>query len=555
MKNKLKIIALLSFALFIVITGLPQAKAVTPPVSILKVGLYHGGAALQAANLQNVSGMGSGYDFGYFDSSRNFVPIGAYTDATKISMLKDRNMYYISSTNVYEAGTDGNVVVGCYHIMLQQAFSSFGEALSAVSGYNSGFVKYDSGSFYACIGNYTSDSEAYSVISSLGLSNATITSGTSRTIAVVETGTNRMLFEFDGGGSQNLGVMPRSTGVKCQTWFKGLKYYGGFQYTRLDGNDLTVVNIVGVEDYTKGVLPYEVGNTWPIEALKAQALCAKSYAMTSIGSHTSGGFDLCVTEHCQVYKGTNSANELTDRAVDETAGMYITYNGEICKAFFSSCDGGATDNVENVWPNTIPYLRGVIDPYEADVASSISGYYWQLSYTPAELTQRLQSRGYSCSTIVSMQITQYTELGNVMRVTVTDSNGRTLHFTKGDAIRSALGAKSIRFKIGNSTDAFVNNGSNMLEGGPSSAYAIGGDGLISSLPGGNVYAITGTGEIEVFGEGGSSNGMINGKFVINGTGHGHNVGMSQYGAYSMAKYHNKTFYDIITFYFTGVTIG
>ena len=89
--------------------------------------------------------------------------------------------------------------------------------------------------------------------------------------------------------------------------------------------------------------------------------------MANLGKHT--GFDLCTTEDCQVYYGTEGANATTDAAVDQTAGQYLTYDGALCGTYYSSSDGGATENSENVWVKAVPYLRGVVDPYEANIAS------------------------------------------------------------------------------------------------------------------------------------------------------------------------------------------
>jgi stage II sporulation protein D len=548
---KLSIMIILLSALLV--TSSPQAKAYTPTVTTMKIGLYYGTDALPAANLQNVTGSGSGYEFGYFDENRNFVPIGASTPTVKISMLRDRNMYY--SNGVYLAGTTGSVVVGCYHIQLNNTYATFAEAKAVADTYSAGFVKYCSGTFYVCVGNYISSADASAGAASLGITGCSVTSGTSYTVAVVETGTNRILFEFEYGSTYWLGVMPISMdSAKCQTWFKGFRYYGGFQYSRPGGADLSVVNYVNIEDYTKGVIANEMVGNAPLEAYKAQAVCARTYAIANINKHKNDGFDLCTTEDCQVYRGTG--NDTSTAAVDQTAGQYLTYNGQLCQTYYSSCDGGATENSENVWPNAIPYLRGVIDPYEADIANIAQGYNWTVTYTASELTTRMRNKNFNCSTIVSMTVSEYTDVGNVYKVTLKDSNGVTFNISKGEKIRSVLGVSSIHFTIGGSSTGqgyYVNGSGSTITGGMSSYYAIGGDGVASVLPP-DVYAITGSGQSEKLGDSGTTQ-NTSGVFTITGTGRGHNVGMSQWGAYSMAKYHNKTYMEILQFYYTGVTIG
>jgi stage II sporulation protein D len=553
MKKKARITRAL--CLFLIILTLPffvpRAAAYQPAYANVIVGLFYGANALPGANLQNVTGCGAGYEFGMLDSSRQFVSIGAVTAETKISMLRDRNMVY--KDGQYVAGTDGSVVVGCFHIQLNTYYATYAEAEAQAQLYSGGFVKYSFGKYYVCVGEYLSQAEAEEAIVSRGFIDASVTSGTTDTVVVVVTGTDRILLEYENGSGSGLVVRPLSPdGTKPQTWFRGYRYYGMFQYIRTGGGDLTVLNVVDIEDYVKGVLPYEMANNWPLEALKAQAVCARTYIAAFRGKH--GIFDVCNTEDCQVYRGTGQANATTDRAVDETAGQYLLYNGSLAVAYYSSSNGGASENSENVWPNSVPYLRGVIDPYEEAVAGQIPNYKWTVTYTREEITQRLRNRGYNCGTIVSMAVTETTPTGNVYKITLKDENGRSFTFTKGESVRSILGVRSIRFTINDFTGdeiVYVDEGST-LGSLVSKAYAIGRD-LVASILGRNdVYAINGKGEkVIVLKE---DNDVPSDIFVIRGTGHGHNVGMSQWGAYSMALCYNKTYREILTFYFTGVTI-
>ncbi|MDR1328810.1 MAG: SpoIID/LytB domain-containing protein [Oscillospiraceae bacterium] len=566
--------AALALALAVTLTR-ERAGAYVPPISILRIGMYYGGNTLTSANLQNVDGSGSGFEFGYFDqATREFISIGAVTYETRITMMRDANMYYKSesgSSGVYVQEKVGDVVVGCFHVQLPGSFGDFNSADAVARQYNGGFVKYDNGVFYACAGDYTTRAGAEDALASLG-AGGSVTSGTQYTIAVAITGTGRVIFEFDCGTSHALGVRPLASGAeKPMTWFKGLYYYGAFQYYRPSGEDLRVINFVSVEDYLKGLLPAEMSNTWPIEALKAQAVTARTYAMGRLGAHGSNGFDMCTTDHCQVYQGSRYANETTDRAVDETAGQYITYNGEICETYYASSDGGATEDVENVWAQPLPHLRGVIDPYEADVASRVSGYNWTVKYSPSELTARMRGRGYNCGTIVSLTVTQYTKNGNAYSVTMKDDNGRSWTFKKDD-VRTTLGVNSIRLTIGGGTQpgaveafsgrVYANSGTAAQELEMSGLYAVGGDGETQALPPETLYAINGSGETVEVGAStvgsvkteSSADGKIDGKFTISGTGKGHNVGMSQWGAYAMAQ-RGMTYLDIIHFYYTGVEIG
>jgi stage II sporulation protein D len=484
-------------------------------------------------------------------------------------MMMDRNMVWHpgvgGGAGEYREGMDGNVVVGCFHVQINAGYNNFEEARAEAESFeqHGAFVRYQSGRFLVLVGHHTTRAGAENAISQLGIRGAVVNSGTPNTITVTRTGTDIILFEFESGTTP-LGVMPRSIGgEKPETWFRGYRYNGGFQYERRDGALLTVVNVVDIEDYVKGILPYEMSNAWPIEALKAQALCARTYALRTMYRHRAQGFDLCVEEHCQVYRGRGAANARTDQAVDETAGMFVTFNGQLAQTFYASTNGGASENVENVWFETRPYLRGVIDPFEADIAARVSGYHWTITYTPAQITERLRSRGFNVSTIVSMRVSQYTPTGNVRSVTMTDSNGRNHTFSRRGELITALGVPSQRFDIGSARwepgNIIANDPGQPIDPG-SQLFAIDGTGATIEVPGGNMFAITGSGSVvAVEGDsgapagGGSTTGMVGGVFTIRGTGRGHNVGMSQWGARHMADL-GYTYDKILTHYFTGTEI-
>lgn len=569
--NKIwKKILILSLSL-LMLAGLfqtvPSAYAYTAPVSIVRVALYNDTETYESANLQNVSGAGYGYEFGYYTSDRQFVSLGAtVTSTNQITMMMDRNMVYNSSSNSYSAGTDGSIVVGCYHIRLDSAYPDYSSARAAADSFSTvnAFVRYEDGSFYVCVGDYTSSAEAAAAAPGLGITQTyTIDSGSSYTVTVVASRTDTILFEFDCGTTYSLAVRPIATnGVKSQTYFKRRTYYGDFVYWRNTGGNLRVINYVNVEDYVKGVIPYEMSPSWPIEAQKAGAITARTYVMANLNKHNSLGFDVCNTIDCQVYRGTTGATSTSDSAVDGTAGQYLVYQGSLCETYYYSSNGGATENSENVWTNAVPYLRGIEDPYEAAVADSISSYYWTVTYTGSELASRLRSRGYNCSTIVNFEVVEFTEMGNVYSIRFTDSNGRTFTFSKESA-RTVLGLRSQRYTVNGqqvttgSGSVYVNSSTGELGTDLNGAYAIGSGG-VGQLPNGDVYAITGTGTVEkVDTSTSTSTGGTSGTsdtFVITGSGYGHNVGMSQWGAYSMARYYDKTCVDILTFYYTGAEV-
>ena len=129
-------------------------------------------------------------------------------------------------------------------------------------------------------------------------------------------------------------------------------------FTNLRGN-LTVVNELGLEDYVRGVVANELspGGYPAIEALKAQAIAARTYALKNRGQFMSQGFDILPTTRSQVYRGLTSENPLSTRAVDETRGLIATYNGEPINALYTSTCGGRTEDSEKIFNEAVPYLR------------------------------------------------------------------------------------------------------------------------------------------------------------------------------------------------------
>ena len=137
-------------------------------------------------------------------------------------------------------------------------------------------------------------------------------------------------------------------------------YRGRIEVFTNSRGTLTVVNELGLEDYVRGVVANELspGGYPALEALKAQAIAARTYALKNRGQFVSQGFDLLPTTRSQVYRGLSSENPLSTRAVDETRGLVATYNGEPINALYTSTCGGRTEDSENVFDQAIPYLRG-----------------------------------------------------------------------------------------------------------------------------------------------------------------------------------------------------
>ncbi|RMD94252.1 MAG: SpoIID/LytB domain-containing protein, partial [Calditrichaeota bacterium] len=126
---------------------------------------------------------------------------------------------------------------------------------------------------------------------------------------------------------------------------------------------LTAVDELPLESYLRGVVPSEMHANFPLEALKAQAIAARSQVLVNAGrKHLDEDFDVCATVHCQVYSGMMKEAKSTDRAIKETAGLVLFSQSQIVEGVYSGVCGGQTENNENVWNgNPMPHLRGVFD--------------------------------------------------------------------------------------------------------------------------------------------------------------------------------------------------
>lgn len=138
--------------------------------------------------------------------------------------------------------------------------------------------------------------------------------------------------------------------------------YRGKLILKRASRGLLAINEVSLEEYLRGVVPCEMGSGAPFEALRAQAVAARTYALANLGKHGSEGYDLSCTVYDQVYKGVDSEAELTDRAVAETRGMVLEFHGKPIEARYHSTCGGKTADAREIFSRTrIPYLRSVDD--------------------------------------------------------------------------------------------------------------------------------------------------------------------------------------------------
>jgi stage II sporulation protein D len=278
----------------------------------------------------------------------------------------------------------------------------------------------------------------------------------------------------------------------------GDRWYRGRTLLVPQRGGLTAVNYVDIEQYLYSVLGAEMSGNWPIEALKAQAVAARSYALHQRLKSETDLYDVDNTQSSQVYKGLQTESSGTYSAVDATTGQVLTYNGQIILAVFHSASGGHTENVEDVWTQPLPYLRAVPD---FDQGAPV--YQWKENFSRAQISNKISGVG----NVISMKPERTTAYGSVLRMKVIGDGGSRV--MTGADLRRVLNLRSTRFTV-----------------------------------------------IPQYGGGGNArnSGQAPIGFQVAGKGFGHAVGMSQWGAYNLAR-QGYGYQQILLHYYRGATLA
>jgi SpoIID/LytB domain protein len=211
---------------------------------------------------------------------------------------------------------------------------------------------------------------------------------------------------------------------------RGSGSYRGLLELRPGAFGVTAVNALPLDDYVRGVVSAESPSSWPLEALKAQAVAARTYAITT--SKGGNGFDQYADTRSQMYRGIAAETPSTDQAVAETAGQVVTYQGEPVVTYFFSTSGGRTENVENVFGGEAsPWLRSVDDPYD----SVSPRHRWKLKMTLASAQGRLG--GLVKGRFKGIKVVKRGASPRVIKADVVGSRGRTR--VSGSTLRARFG--------------------------------------------------------------------------------------------------------------------
>ena len=272
----------------------------------------------------------------------------------------------------------------------------------------------------------------------------------------------------------------------------GQKRFSGKLNLYILESEILVVNVIGIEKYLSSVVGSEMPSKWPIEALKAQAIASRTYALKQKGNDL---FDIDSTQKNQVYNGLESKTNRTTKAVRSTRSLVLIHDNKLINALFHSSSGGMTENSQNVWKNKYPYLSSV-----KDFDKNSPKFSWKKNFSSNELIELFPNIGG----LENIEILNLTSTGRVKNVRLFGFEGS--YQMSGIDLRKKLGLNSnfMRFRF------FEEETNNKLPAGKK--------GLI------------------VFGQGS-----------------GHGVGMSQWGAKYMASKGQKA-EEILKHFYTGVEI-
>ncbi len=329
------------------------------------------------------------------------------------------------------------------------------------------------------------------------------------------------------------------------------KYRGRIEIGRYTGEKLSAVNVISLDEYLYGVVPSEMPASWHKEALKAQAVAARNYAIMNLTKHRNQGYDLCDNIHCQEYKGFTNEHPNTNQAVQETIGKFLYYDNKLVSTPYSSSSGGYTEDSENVWLNMFPYLRGVPDPYETTVKS------WVRTFALEDIQKVLVERSKDIGEVKDVQVVQYTKGGRANEIKFIGTKGE--YVIKKEDIRyffkplgGSLESRMLQIVKGEGSTfiTVIGEGQTPTTKELKNLSVLGATGTIQSITAQQKQvAVIGEKTLQTYSLLGAPQGSV--IFHIKGWGHG--VGMSQYGAKGMAE-QGFTYEQILSYYYTGTIV-
>lgn len=534
------------------------------------------------ANNQYPIGLSSdqGFLFGT-DASGGFNKMIDLSNYQTLTFYKDGFFEPELITKAMPYYDNGNVKKG-YHLQLGDAMANYLEAsaqLALIKGvYPEAYLTLDQGwrIFY---GAYLDESEAQIALAQVAgsMSQINVVVAPPEKGRVIVMHQDQIIFAYNS---------LEQTYVFKATVFElnAIKYRNSCIIKRVPGSDFTVINRVNMSEYLYGVVPKEMGGEWPIEALKAQAIAARNYVLSTPSKYSVYGFDVCSTINSQVYGGYSAEKPLSNQAVDATKRMVLTYEGEIVPLYYHASSGGVTDAAENVWSSALPYVKSTLDPYSLNAPNAD----WTLTLSKADIEVKLIVAGYNVGALKSVRILERAPSGRVMRVEFVGSNGSAR--LEKDKIRSILGSTLLKSMLFSFEPTTVQMQTSMSTPTQSTAltnqniepvFVRSNEGIFSKLIGSNQVSIEGMSGVvikaidinalrtakDIYSSTNVQNGyniyafksteafdITGSNVVFYGHGYGHGLGMSQWGAKKMAE-NGMTYQEILKHYFVNTQLS
>jgi len=563
---------LMTFILVFGSTG--RAFAARWPETV-RIGIYYGNDTVANVSFSTKAGL----EVGVF-SNDTFQTLLSIPGGSSVIIRKDA--YFIKSSSGVTSAYDPSEgkpfegeTLGPYHIQIGDSVADFDAARETADALLAlgvvAYPAYEKG-WYVWTGFFAeyemASQELISLANKLGTSNLKVVPVSSARLVVQSSRAEPLLIFSDGSdGKSRLRVRPIKANNPCVLSVNGRQYRGEFEIRRYLDSDLTVINIVNIEEYLYGVVPQEIEASAPMEAIKAQAVAARTYTYRNLGKYSKWGFDLVDTASDQVYNGYDGEKQATNAAVDQTRGKKILYEGSPISVHYFSSSGGMTEDSANVWGTSLPYLKSVPDPYESGTSYN---YTWTKTFTAQELKQILFLSDVDIGDILSVSIEEVSEAGRPIKLKFTGTKGSITYYRQDG--RTVLGLPSNNYTISSpgSTPAPASGTS----GTSGTVYAVTADGSKRGVDLENSVAVTSSGTRTLSDSGtlsaissggistlssgsrvssGSTATVTGNVYVFTGKGWGHGVGMSQEGAKGFAL-QGYTYEQILKHYFTGVTI-
>ncbi len=466
------------------------------------------------------------------------INISSQSDLSIFEMSKNREgikLFDINSNDAtIEKGTMSRV-----NLIYNQRFSSFydiEEQLSQIHQNNPNSFYYFDDGWYLVLGRYNSTDSAYS-------NRANIVGVNSDSMDIMFTKSDDVYFITSkivfGYSSKNSDFFIASSDYPNDgiVTYNSKRYRGGFGAARSSSNDMAVINYLMMNHYLYGVVPKEMSGAWELEALKAQSVVARNYALTSLNSHRNEGYDLCDNTHCQVYGGYEAEAANSNMAVDETIGELLYYDDELVVGYYHANSGGVTADISNVWGDEKPYLKSVYDPFSIGKPRSD----WELTMSKQYIEDKLYQHGYNIGSLQSVQIVDVSDDKRVQRIDFIGTNGTAS--VKKEKMRKIFGYvefKSIYYDIDSNTPLYVANTSEVSRITLSSSSAYDGNKVVKVNPSrAYIQGVNGKRSLNFSSD----------KYKFVGHGFGHGIGMSQWGAKAMAE-QGYSYKDILYHYYT-----